>query len=167
MTFLPKAFGNFNPRRSIHTLGKILLKTMYELDKINSEKAKVITKKDIRTQRIHCSLAYGTRHDKSIFALAINEMMTQIDNPRYVIIKKRRIRSKTFYNYSASYSVPKDISAKKDHAKLFATNLKRVKGNYAVVYVRSPEGREVLLKCKRRSRLSRRLIRVRSNKVYS
>ncbi len=163
--YLPKATGNFSPKRSVHTLGKILLETLKSLKKIKTLKSKVVTKKNFRSRHINCSLINSTRRDKSVFAAAINEMMTQIDNPRYVIIKKRKIGKKTYFNYSASYSVPKDLSANKESVELLAKNLKRVKGRYAVVYARSVEGRETLLKCKKKSKLSRHLIRVRSNRV--
>ena len=163
--YLPKAINNMSPKRSIHSLGKVLLKTLQELEKIKSRKAKVITKKDFFTRRINCSLINSSRRDKTIFAASINEMMTQIDNPRYVIIKKRKIFKKLYYNYSASYAVPKDISAKKEHVELLADNLKWMKGRYAVTYTRSEEGRIVLIKCKKKSRLSRHLVRVKSNRV--
>ncbi|XMB72308.1 DEAD/DEAH box helicase family protein [Mycoplasmatota bacterium WC30] len=163
--YLPKATGNFSPKRSVHSLGKILLETLKSLGKIKTLKSKVSTKKDFRTRHINCSLINSTRRDKSVFAASINEMMTQIDNPRYVIIKKRKIGKKTYYNYSNSYSVPKDLSTNKESVELLAKNLKRVKGRYAVVYTRSVEGRETLLKCKKKSKLSRHLIQVRSNRV--
>ena len=163
--YLPKALGNLTPKRSVHTLGKILLNTLRELDSIRSPKAKVITKRNFKTRNILCSLANGTRRDKSVFAASINEIMTQIENPRYVIIKKRKIGKRTFYNYSASYSVPKDIGAKKENVELFAKKLKRVKGVYSVVYTRSVEGRLTLVKCKEKSRLSRHLIRVENNRM--
>lgn len=163
--FLPKATGNFSPKRSVHTLGKILLDTLRSLEKIRSRKASVVTKRAFRTRLINCSIMNATRRDKSVFASAINEIMTQIDNPRYIIIKKRKIGRKTFYNYSASYSVPKDISAKKESVELFAHKLKRVKGNYVIVYTRSVEGKEELVKCKKKSKLSRHLVTAKSNRV--
>ncbi len=163
--YLPKATGNFSPKRSVHTLGKILLDTLKSLDKIRSSKASVVTKKAFRTRLINCSIMNATRRDKSVFASAINEIMTQIDNPRYLIIKKRKIGKKIFYNYSTSYSVPKDISTKKESVELFAHKLKRVKGNYVIVYTRSTEGKEELVKCKKKSRLSRHLVTVKSNRV--
>ncbi len=162
---LPKVLSNRNPKKSVHSLGSVLLNTLKDLDKIMSPKATVVTKRNVITRKIDCSIAKATRRDKMVFSAAINELMTQIDNPRYVIIKKRKLFKKTYYNYWASYSVPKDIAAKKDDVELFAKKLSFLKGRYAVVYTRSVEGREELLKCKRKSRLSRHLIRIKSNRV--
>lgn len=161
----PKVYNNITPKRNVHSLGKVLLKMLREMDKIVSPKAYVVTTRSFRTRKINCSIAKGARIDKQVFAAAITEMMTQIDNPRYVIIKKKKFFKKESYNYWASYSVPKDIAAKKEYVESFALKLKLTKGNYAIVYTRSVEGRDELIKCKRKSRLSRHLINAKSNRI--
>lgn len=162
---LPKVLSNLTPKKSIHSLGSILLNTLKDIEKIISPKAIVITKRSVITRKIECSISKGTRRDKMVFASAISELLTQIDNPRYVIIKKRKFFKKVYYNYWASYSIPKDIAAKKDYVELFAKKLSFLKGRYTVVYTRSVEGRQELIKCKQKSRLSRHLIRIKSNRV--
>ena len=77
-------------------------------------------------------------------------MLSPIDNPRYLLIMKK----KAFLNYEQSYSCPTIIGQRKELVELFADNLKGRVGDFEIVYTRNDEGRKLLLKCRKRSFLT-------------
>ncbi|MBU0997809.1 MAG: DEAD/DEAH box helicase family protein [Firmicutes bacterium] len=153
--FLPKIITNITPLKTIRSISKAILDTLLDLRLVKSSGAKVEVKKDIKTMLIHTSLLNGTRHEKTLFTKCIVEMLSPIDNPRYLIVQKRKFFTKEILVFSNAYSVPSAISSNMDCANAFSANLNQRTGNFKVIYTRSEEGRKTLLKAKKKSNLSR------------
>ena len=85
-------------------------------------------------------LRQATIHEQNVFAKALEEMLSPIENPKYILIRKR----KDGYQYWHSYTCPSVLSAKKEDAELLQQNMGHLCGNFALVYTYNAEGRERL-----------------------
>ena len=101
-----------SPKRTIQTLGNCVLKTLVDIGLAGPD-ARVRVKSDPLGISIHCSITNATRREKQVFADAMKELLSYIDNPRYVLIKKGRVLFRTFSRYTQSYACPSVIGAKR------------------------------------------------------
>ena len=90
-----------------------------------------------------CFLSNAASHDERVFSEAISELLSPIDNPRYLIIYGNNSR--------ISYACPTRIGVKKETAQQLATLLNGRSGDFRVVYTRNELGRKELLNCKQNS----------------
>ena len=145
--FLYKIATHISPRKNMTHLAKALLKTLQDIEKI-SHRACVKVRGD--TMCFGISLDEASIYEQNIFNTAITEMLSPIDNPKYLLIIKR----KAFLNYELSYSCPTIIGQRKELVELFSDNLKGRVGDFEIVYTRNDEGRKLLIKCRKRSFLT-------------
>ena len=95
-----KIIVHSSPKKNMTHLAKALLKTLQDVEKI-SHRASIRVRGDeicFGVQIIDASI-----YEQSIFNQAITEMLSPIDNPKYLLIMKKR----GFRNYEQSYSCPK------------------------------------------------------------
>ena len=78
----------------------------------------------------------------------MTEMLTPIENPRYILIAKKSLGR---YNYALSFACPSIIGKKKEYAAVLAQKLKNTTGNFEPVYTHREDGRRLILKCRKRS----------------
>ena len=145
--FLYKIASHISPKKNMTHLAKALLKTLQDIEKI-SHRACVKVRGDSLSYGIY--LVDASIYEQNIFNVAITEMLSPIDNPKYLLIMKR----KALLNYEQSYSCPTIIGQRKELVELFADNLKGRVGDFEIVYTRNDEGRKLLLKCRKRSFLT-------------
>ncbi len=142
------AFLNFNkiksfstPERSVRTFAEVVLSVLKATGDIKSDRPNIYIVDNKSSGSVACTLENVTAHESKIFSTAISELLSPIDNPRYVIIKNS--------NYINSFACPSIIGNKKENAELFNIYLnKKVKG-FNVVYTRNENGRKILLNCKK------------------
>lgn len=146
-----RIFRYLSPKKTIETLSKCIFHTLQDINEIESMDAKVKTDADILGMYIYCGLTNATLHEKQVFAGAVRELLSAIDNPRYVLIKSYKIFSFTIKQYSHSYACPAVIAAKKEYAEILASYLKKSTGRFSLLYTRNENGRKGLLKCRKRS----------------
>ena len=138
---------HFNPANSIKTLGVAVYKTLCECDLISpSAKVETIAYKQIYAVALR--LRNASVHDQNIFNTAMTEMLSPIENPRYVLISKTKFGR---YNYELSFACPSIIGKKKEYAEVLAEKLKATTGNFEPVYTHREDGRRMILKCRKRS----------------
>lgn len=145
--FLYKIATHISPRKNMTHLAKALLKTLQDIEKI-SHRACVKVRGD--TMCFGISLDEASIYEQNIFNTAITEMLSPIDNPKYLLIIKR----KAFLNYELSYSCPTIIGQRKELVELFSDNLKGRVADFEIVYTRNNDGRKLLIKCRKRSFLT-------------
>lgn len=142
-----KLITNVNPTSQIKSFAKCILKTLKDIDIIESA-CSLKVKSDPNGMFINVSLANATIHEQNIFNKAMDEFLSPIENPRYIVIKKG-IFSK--YNYKYSFACPTIIGKNKETADLFNRYLSKIIGKYELVYTRHEEGRKFILKCRKQS----------------
>ena len=145
-----KLIANANPTSQIKSFAKCILKTLKDIDIIESA-CSLKVKSDPNGMFINVSLVNATIHEQNIFNKAIAEFLSPIDNPRYIVIKRGLISK---YNYKYSFACPTIIGKNKETADLFNRYLSKIIGKYDLVYTRHENGRKFILKCRTKSYIS-------------
>ena len=141
------AVTHSSPKKNMTFIAKALLNTLQYCNLISDRAMLNVVGDEVL---IGISLKEASRYEQNLFNEAINEMFSPIDNPRYLLILEKNSRLK----YAQSYSCPSILGKKKAMVDLFATNLIGKVGTFKVVYTRSDEGRNLILKCRKRSVLN-------------
>ena len=165
VTWTPKIAAHYSPARSIKTLAVAVLKTLKEMELIESRKARVQILPTDGQGSIVCTLRNATEHEKNVFASAVAELLSPIVNPRYVIVKKNRFFKYSFLKHDESFACPSVISNKKENVARLAKYLALTTGNFEPIYTRSEEGREMLLRCRKKAYVNRNEKAIKGKKI--
>lgn len=142
---LKRIIRQCNPVKSMQSLGKAVYLTLRECDLI-APSARVETQVENNLGHITMYLRNASVHDQNVFNTAMAEMLSPIENPRYILIRK----SKFFgYNYVLSFACPSIIGKKKECAQVLADKLKATSGKFEAVYTHREGGRKMILKCRK------------------
>lgn len=100
---------------------------------------------------VSCSLSGATTYEKSLFLDALQEILDPIANPRYLLM-----RMSFFYGLRRKdyHAVPALLGKRKETAEFFADRWKRYLGSSHLIYTRSVEGRQALVKARNASMAS-------------
>ena len=134
---------------SMRQIGKALLKALIEADVIETRPAQL---KVIAQRRdygfVTCSLTGGTTRERSVFLEALQELMSPVDNPRYVLMRKNPLGPLWRKDYHA---VPRVLARNKELAEYFRKMWAKHVGPCELIYTRNAEGRQRLLKARAQS----------------
>ncbi|NLG81202.1 MAG: DEAD/DEAH box helicase family protein [Bacilli bacterium] len=145
-----KLLNFISPINTIKTLGRCILLTLQDIGEIKSPHALVRVKAIKDNTCVEVYLENATTREEGIFVLAMRELLSAIDNPRYLIIKKYPWG----LSYYLSYACPSIIGTNKNTVRIFQDHLEKRAGKFILVYTRSAEGRKLILKCRRWSYIS-------------
>lgn len=95
--------------------------------------------------RFYLSLSGCTFYESSVFADCLHEILSPIDNPRYLVLRKGKFLGSKRDDYHA---VPLRLGAKKKTAMIFYKAWCQHVSLSELIYTRTPEGRKALLKAK-------------------
>ena len=138
-----------NPARSMKSLGLALYKTLYECNLISSV-CRLETNQDKNLLYVSMHLENASMHDQNIFNQALKELLSPIENPRYVIISKIL----NFHIYSLSFACPSIIGKKREYVECLAKHLSYNNYKFDIIYTYKENGRKFLLKCRKKSYLT-------------
>jgi len=134
---------------SMRQIGKALLKALVEAEALETRSSR---RRVIAQRRdygfVTCSLKGGTTRDRSVFLEALQELMSPVDNPRYILVRKNPLGPLMRRDYHA---VPKVLAKNKELAEYFRKMWARHVGPCELVYTRNTEGRQLLLKARAQS----------------
>ena len=142
-----KILTHISPARSVRTLTNCVLKTMQEVGLV-SEGARVRVEADHLGIFLETELLNATVHDQNLFHNAIKELLSPIENPRYLLIPRSRFGG---FRYRYALACPEILGTKSEYAECLAKNLKRSMGNMQTVYTRTDRGRKLIIACRRLS----------------
>ncbi len=143
---IKKLMLHVNPARSIKTLGVAVYKTLRDCDLI-APSAKVHTHMDKELASVSLQLRNASIHDQNVFNTAMAELLSPIENPRYILISKGRLG----YRYALSFACPTVIGKKKEYVEVLSGHLKKTVGKFEAVYTHREDGRKLILKCRKHS----------------
>lgn len=149
LTVFKKLIVHMNPARSMKSLGLALYKTLYECNLISSV-CRLETNQDKNLLYISMHLENASMHDQNIFNQALKELLSPIENPRYVIISKIL----NFYIYSLSFACPSIIGKKREYVECLTKHLSYNNYKFDIIYTYKENGRKFLLKCRKKSYLT-------------
>ena len=142
LTKLPKFVQLMSAEKRLFAFGNGVRKALLKLGLMESSKSRVkVEGKGLEMQTIY--LSGGTGRDKSLFTKCIKELLGQIEDQRYLLIRRSKIRGA--YDF---YAVPECFAKRKEDATMFYECIKPYMGNYELVYTRSESGRQVLLEAR-------------------
>ncbi|GGP05660.1 hypothetical protein GCM10010992_22630 [Cloacibacterium rupense] len=99
-----------------------------------------------------CYLDGGTNYEKSIFIQTLQEAISPIDNPRYLILQN------DFYKFPKNksyFAVPEIFGRNKKSAIFYENQWNQNVGNSSLIFTRTLEGRNLLLKLRLQSMLKK------------
>ncbi|MEF2878899.1 MAG: DEAD/DEAH box helicase family protein [Blautia sp.] len=127
------------PMSRYKALGKGLLAALIKDKQINSA-CQIVTHEEPGL-RFYAYLQGGTDREKALFAEALAQMLSPIENQRYLLCYGRNPENPVEY-----FCVPDIFAGTRDRAELFQKVLEPYIGKYRLVYTRNSEGRRLLLK---------------------
>lgn len=139
-----KLITRLSPTRSIKKIGDAIYKTMTECNIISpSAKVRVLHSKKFNV--VVSELRNASINDQNIFNEAMTQLLTPIDNPRYLLIKKNFLG---IYNYTLSFACPDVIGKKKEYVEVLAENLRSLGCKFEPVYTHKEGGHRLVIKCR-------------------
>ena len=144
---LRRTLGSVTPEKMLLRLGTALLETMRGTGAVTAEGAA------LRIERcgegVECALENAPLREKNLFAEAFGELLSPIDNPRYLLIRRLPVLGFSIRMPSQSYACPSLLGGKKENAELLKKHLEAHGDRFELVFTRSEEGRKTLLECRR------------------
>ena len=156
---------NSSPEKTVANISGAVLRTLKEIGEIESRGAAVSVKKSEKHKTVNCSLEKATVREKNVFAKAMSEILSPIDDPRYLLIGTKGISKLTSRNYIQSYACPSIIAVNKETAEILAKNLKSAGGKFELVFTRNEQGRKELFKCRKLSYINANSKVVKNKKI--
>ncbi|MBQ6932211.1 MAG: hypothetical protein IJN38_08795, partial [Clostridia bacterium] len=156
---------NSSPEKTVSNISNAVLRTLKEIGEIESRGATVSVRKSEKHNTVNCSLEKATVREKNAFAKAISELLSPIDDPRYVLIGTKGISKLETTNYVQSYACPSIIGVNKETAAILAKNLKSAGGKFNLVFTRNEQGRKELFKCRKYSYINANSRLVKNKKI--
>ncbi|MFZ4932001.1 DEAD/DEAH box helicase family protein [Chryseobacterium sp. Mn2064] len=115
------------------------------------ENLKIVSSSD-KNKNAFCYLEGGTQYENSQFIQTLQELVSKVDNPRYLIKQKR----KHFFKEKDQYfPVPEIFAKNRKSADFFKKSWEKAVGKSELVFTRTLEGRKILLKLRFEALLKR------------
>ncbi len=131
--------------KDIQQIGEALLHSLVKMGTIQTDISKLNVVSSMDTYgAIYCHLNGGTTFETSIFIKSLQEIVSAIESPRYLILRKSlflKVISQRDY-----HAVPDLIGKNKKTAVYFKSQWQRLVGSCQLIYTRTIKGRKVLLK---------------------
>lgn len=136
------------PERSMEQIGRVVLESLQNEGSIrqHSEELRVYAN-SMESGSVFCWIGGGTGKEQATFLRALRELLQPIENPRYLLARKRIWR---FFREDY-FPVPELLARKKEFAEFFARKWRRLVGPSELVFTRTAEGRELLLRARTHS----------------
>ncbi|MBQ3150962.1 MAG: DEAD/DEAH box helicase family protein [Clostridia bacterium] len=144
------ALKNSSPEKTVQNIASSVLRSLKETGKIDSRSPKIYVTVT-RNGNVSCSLQNATVREKNVFATAISELLSPIEDPRYLLIGTNGLFKIRFTNYAESYACPSILAVNKETADILSKNLRSTGGRYELVFTRNEQGRKELFKCRKLS----------------
>ena len=114
--------------KDIHNIGKALLDSLIMEGSIKTDKNQLkVTCEVGEYGDVYCHLDGATTYEKSIFIQSLEEVVTPIDNPRYLVIRKSKLA--LIFKQKDYHSVPEQLGRKKKFAEHFYNTWRTLVGS--------------------------------------
>ncbi|UZR98105.1 DEAD/DEAH box helicase family protein [Chondrinema litorale] len=131
-------------------IGQVVLNTLIKIGVIHTHKSELELFAEVQKDgSVYCHLEGGSNYERSAFINALHEVVSDIENPRYLIVRKSQFLN--LISQRDYHAVPEIIHKKKQHVQFFKKQWEFYVGNCEMIYTRNIEGRKLLLKSKVKS----------------
>lgn len=137
------------PERSMKQIARVLLESLCNADLLQADlnDLRIYTDRNEGGGSVYCWIGGGSGKDQAMFLRALREVVSPVENPRYLLARTKVWR----YFREDYFSVPEALARKKEFAEFFAQKWKCTVGTVELVYTRTPEGRQTLLRARMHS----------------
>jgi superfamily II DNA or RNA helicase len=136
--------------KDIQQIGDALLNSLAKAGTIHTDISRLTVVTSIDGHgAVYCHLKGGDTFEKSTFINALQEILSPVGNPRYVIIRKNRFM--LFIRQKDYHSVPESLGQNKNLAEYFKTQWERCVGACNLIFTRTIRGRKLLIKSRMES----------------
>jgi len=136
--------------KDVQQIGDALLNAMIKAGLVKTAYDKISINASVDSLgAVYCYIDGGSTFEKSTFINMLHEVISPIDNPRYVITRKSLFMR--FINQEDFHSVPEVIGRNKNTAVYLSQQWERLVGPCELIFTRSIEGRRLLLKARIKS----------------
>lgn len=133
--------------KDIQKISGALLNSLIENYLIQTKRSELNIKISVdKWGAVYCHLEGGSTFEKSTFISALQEIISPIENPRYIIVRKNRFMF--FIKQKDYHSVPEILGRRKKLAESFKKQWEETVGSCELIFTRTIEGRKLLLKSK-------------------
>ena len=133
-----------NIAKHLELIGNVILESLIKERIIQTpvENLKIVTSNDIYKNSI-CHLEGGSNYEKSQFIQTLQELISPVDNPRYVLEQKEKffLMKKSIY-----FPIPEIFAKNKKSAEFFLKIWSETFDKSDLIFTRTIEGRQILLK---------------------
>lgn len=139
--------------RQIESLADVVLNNLIheKIIRTSIEKLRIVSTSQ-KEKNAFCYLEGGSQYENSQFIQTLQELVSQIDNPRYLLKQKK---SFVFLKKDLYYPVPEVFAKNKKSAEFFNKSWDKMIGKSELVFTRTIEGRKILLKLRFQALLNR------------
>lgn len=132
--------------KDIRNIGKALIHALHYSGIIHTDISELEVDSSVDIYGgIYCHLNGGTAFDKSVFINSLQEIISPIQNPRYVIVRKSRM---LFIQQRDYHAVPELLGKNKVLSEFFHSQWETFVGKSELIFTRNTEGRKMLLKAR-------------------
>ncbi|WP_422361401.1 DEAD/DEAH box helicase family protein [Reichenbachiella sp.] len=133
--------------KDIQNIGAALLRSLVKTKNIHT----TIDKLEIRSSvndygEVFCHLEGGTTYEKSLFIKSLQEIISPVDSPRYLIIRRSTLFN--LFDQKDYHPVPEALGKHKSFVKTLDEFWKRLVGSCTTIFTRNETGRKALLKAR-------------------
>lgn len=140
-----RKFGDI--RKDVQGIGEALCQTLCAFDLLTTphEALRVVTTLEFGGG-VFCTLEGASLRESHVFASCMNEILSPIENPRYVLERQTLLPIQD--SESDFHAVPECIGVNRKQVNYFAQQWTQKVGKNRIVYTRTPEGRKELLQAR-------------------
>ncbi|MGO4708550.1 hypothetical protein AB4Y90_05405 [Chryseobacterium sp. 2TAF14] len=130
--------------RHLELIGNVVLQNLIngKIVQTPAEKLKIITSSDIYKNSI-CYLEGGSNYEKSQFIQTLQELISPVDNPRYLLQQRENF---FFMKKNVYFPIPEIFAKNKKSAEFFRKSWSETFDKSDLIFTRTIEGRQILLK---------------------
>lgn len=142
-----------NLARQLESLADVVVNSLIHerIIRTSIEKLKIVTSSQ-KEKNAFCYLEGGSQYENGQFIQTLQELVSQIDNPRYVLKQKKSLG---FLKRDLYYPVPEIFAKNKKSAESFNKFWNKMIGKSELIFTRTIEGRKILLKLRFQALLNR------------
>jgi hypothetical protein len=133
---------------SLHQIGLAVRDALCALRIIDSPSSRIAVQSQSFGGSAYINIEGGSFRDQALFSDCMREILSPIENPRYLIVREGTSLGMKRKDYHA---VPTCLGVKKDFAELFLAAWRRRVGPAQLIYTRTPEQRAILLQARARA----------------
>ncbi len=151
--FLPPLFRNLRnwgrfgtDGESLRRLSEVIIYALFETGNLKNPLA--APKPEVRKTRdktLYCTLEGGTTFETSLFLEALQELISPVENPRYLIRRRKKGFRARQWDY---YAIPQFFAGNREKAETFFRSWKQWIGRGELIYTRTVEGRKALVRAR-------------------